>query len=201
MKQISYELGRAWGLARSPAMQTVRARAGLPEPQLFWGIDWVEPEGRFYRPAAEAGRVAAIFGVWEEHQMIDLVAVSLETRACRRRRGLATLLGHDRCEAARRFGGTLTLFADPLAWLAGERRGAVVLDWESAPYLLRDVERLACPDEALALRLSRAFRDELLAPPPIFVTTRKTKETEDAERDRAAAAWLRAVRRDDRRVA
>lgn len=201
MKPISLELLHAWRLARSPAMQTVLDRAGLPEPRPTWGIDWVEPDGALYRPVAEGGRVAAIFGVWQEATLLDLVAVSLETRAMRRRLGLALLLGHDRLDGAHRFGRPITVFPDPLAWLAAERRGVVVLDWRDVSFELGDVPALACADEAMALRLHRALTGFAREAPPIFVTSRLPKETADVRPIHPAAARLRAVQRGMGRLA
>ncbi|MBN9088939.1 MAG: hypothetical protein J0J01_18690 [Reyranella sp.] len=195
MKPISRELLHAWRLARSPAMQAVLDRAGLPEPRPTWGVDWVEPDGALYRPVAEGGRVAAIFGVWQETTLLDLVAVSLETRAMRRRLSLALLLGHDRLEAAHRSSRPLTVFPDPLAWLAAERRGGVVLDWRDVGFELGDVPALACADEAMALRLHRALTGFAGKAPPIFITSRQAQEQADVRPIHPAAARHRAVQR------
>jgi hypothetical protein len=197
VKPLFRELLRAGRLAESPVMRPILDRVGLPEPRLgHWGVDWVEPEGALYRPAAEGGRVAAIFPVDEEGQMIDLCAVSLETRAVRRRRGLGLLLGHARLEYAHRFGRPLTVFADPIDWLLGERRGVAVLDWANVDWHLADIPALACADEALALKLTRALGAHDGRVPPIFVSS-PSKESPDVRTIHPAAARLRALRRSD----
>src|SRR6476659_6924230 len=102
MKPIFHELLLAWRLARSPAMESVLARAGLGElpASPHWGIDWVEPDGPLYRPAAQGGLVAAILPARLDGPLIDLVATSLETRAMRRRQGLAMVLGDEQIALA-----------------------------------------------------------------------------------------------------
>jgi hypothetical protein len=177
LKPLFRELVRAGRLAESPVMRPILDRVGLPEPRLgHWGIDWVEPgaDGTLYRPADEGGRVAAIFPVDYEHTLVDLCAVSLETRAIRVRRGLCDLLGYDRLESAHQFGKPITVFADPIEWLLGEKRGVVVLNWARVAWDLLDVPALACADEALALELHRALSCEgTETPPPIFVSSRQ----------------------------
>jgi hypothetical protein len=196
MNPLLRELFRASHLGRSPVMRPILDRIGLPEPHLSWGIDWVEPDGALYRPAGEGGRVAAIFAVDEDNALIDLCAVSLETRAIRRRRGLALLLGHERLDYAHRFGRPLTVFADPIDWLLGERRGVVVLDWPTAGWHLADVPALACADQALALKLHRTLGADGRRVPPIFVRS-PSQETPDVRAIHPAAARLRALRRSD----
>ncbi len=205
MTPLFRELVNAGRLAESPVMRPILDRVGLPEPRLgHWGIDWVEPDpdGLLYRPAAEGGRVAAIFPVDYEHAVVDLCAVSLETRAIRVRRGLCELLGHERLEAVHRFGWPLTVFADPIEWFLAEKRGVVVLDWRHGLCDLLDVPALACADEALALKLHRALSsDGFHTPPPIFVRSTVPQETADVRPIHPAAAGLRAIQRSERRVA
>lgn len=204
MKPLFRELVRAGRLGQSPVMRPILDRVGLPEPRLGgWGVDWVEPlNGALYRPAAEGGRVAAIFPVDYEHATVDLCAVSLETRAIRVRRGLCDVLGHDRLELAHQFGKPVTVFADPIEWLRGEKRGVVVLNWRHGICDLLHVPALACADEALALKLHRALScDGFETPPPIFVSSRQQKENPDVRPIHPAAARLRAIQRSARRVA
>jgi hypothetical protein len=205
MKPIFRELVRAGLLGQSSVMRPILGRVGLPEPRLgHWGVDWVEPDpaGPLYRPAAEGGRVAAIFPVDYEHTLVDLCAVSLETRAIRVRHGLCELLGSQRLEVAHRFGWPITVFADPIEWFRAEKRGVVVLNWAHGLRDLLDVPALVCADEALALKLHRALScDGFETPPPIFVRSRLPRENTDVRSIHPAAARLRALRRDERRVA
>ena len=205
MNPLFRELVRAGRLAESPVMRPILDRVGLPEPRLgHWGVDWVEPDanGPLYRPAAEGGRVAAIFPVDCEHGLVDLCAVSLETRAIRVRHGLCELLGHDLLEYACRVSRPLTVFADPIEWFLAEKRGVVVLNWAYGVCDLLHVPALACADEALALKLHRALSCEgFETPPPIFVSSRQQRETPDVRTIHPAAARLRAIQRSARRVA
>jgi hypothetical protein len=205
MNPLFRELVNAGRLGQSPVMRPILDRAGLPVPSLgHWGLDWVEPDadGRRYRPAAEGGRIAAIFRVHSEHALVDLCAVSLETRAIRVRRGLCELLGAERLDTVHRFGWPLTVFADPIEWFRAEKRGVVVLDWRHGLRDLVDVPALACADEALALKLRRALAgDGVETPPPIFVRSSLQQETTDVRPIHPAAAGLCAIRRSERRVA
>lgn len=205
VKPIFRELVRAGRLAESPVMRPILDRVGLPAPRLgHWGIDWVEadPDGALYRPATEGRRIAAIFRVDYEEALVDLCAVSLETHAVRTRHGLSVLLGEERLEHAHRFGRPLTVFADPIEWLLGEKRGVVVLNWVHVACDLLHVPALACADEALALKLHRALSCEgTETPPPIFVSSRQEKENPDVRTIHPAAARLRALQRSLRRVA
>jgi len=204
VKPLFRELVNAGRLAESPVMRPILDRVGLPQPRLgHWGVDWVEPlDGTLYRPAAEGGRVAAIFPVDYEHAVVDLCAVSLETRAIRVRRGLCELLGEDRLEAIHRFGRPLTVFADPIEWFLAGKRGVVVLDWAHGLRDLLDVSALACADEALALKLHHALScGGFETPPPIFVRSRLQRENSDVRPIHPAAAGLRSIRRSERRVA
>ena len=54
------------------------------------------------------------------------------------------------------------MFADPIEWFLGEKRGVVVLNWAHVVCDLLDVSALACADEALALKLHRALSCERL---------------------------------------
>jgi hypothetical protein len=205
MNPLFRELLAAGRLGQSPPMRPILDRVGLPVPSLGgWGIDWVEPDadGRRYRPAAEGGRVAAIFRVDYEDALVDLCAVSLETRAIRVRRGLCELLGAERLEVGHRFGWPITVFADPIEWFLAGKRGVVVLDWRHGLRDLLDMPALACADEALAAKLHRALScDGFETQPPIFVRSSLHQETPDVRPIHPAAARLCAIRRGERRLA
>lgn len=204
MKPLFRELVRAGLLGQSPVMRPILDRVGLPEPRLGgWGLGWVEPlDGGLYRPAAEGGRIAAIFRVDYEEALVDLCAVSLETRALRVRREVCDLLGEEHLEVAHRFGWPITVFADPIEWFLAERRGVVVLDWRHGLRGLLGVPTLACGDQALALKLHRALAcDGFETPPPIFVRSTLPRENTNVRTIHPAAARLRAIRRNERRLA
>jgi hypothetical protein len=174
------ELVRARRLAETPVMAPILDKLGLTERPSYWGVDWVEVEGGLYRPADDGGRIALIIGVYQHGGLIDLLATSLETRAMRRRRGLGTLLGEDRLEHPLQQGKSLAVLADGLSWLAGGRKGVVILDWRDAALQLADMPALICESEALADRLRRAFVAEVFAAPPLFVPSGQPKERRHA---------------------
>jgi hypothetical protein len=180
MNPLMRELISAQRLAESPVMAPILAQAGLDEhPPRWWGIDWVEvADDLHYRPLAEGGRAAAIIGVWQEGGLIDLLATSLETRAMRCRKGLATLLGQEQLDVSLQWGKPLAVFTDGVSWLAHGGKGIVILDWRLGDDQLFSVPSFSCQTAELALRLKRLLDDGWHRPPPIFVPT--AKERRDA---------------------
>lgn len=65
--------------------------------------------------------------------------------------GRAFALGQDNIDnpGATALGAWLRIFADPLEWLQAKRNGLVVLRWEWAFDMLRDVERIAVSEQLL----------------------------------------------------
>jgi len=179
MKPLMRELISAQSLALSPVMAPVLAQAGLDgETPRWWGIDWVEAADETYRPVAEGGRAAAIIGVWQDGGLLDLLATSLETRAMRRRKGLASILGEENVDVSVQCRKPLEVLVDGVSWLARGRKGVVILDWDQVSYWLADVPSFSCQTDELALRLKRLLDDGWHRPPPIFVPT--AKERRDA---------------------
>jgi hypothetical protein len=174
------ELVRAWRLAETPVLKPILDRVGLTEPPHHWGVDWVEVDGGLYRPADGGGRVALIVGVKQHGGTIDLLATSLETRAMRRRNGLATLLGEESLDYALQYGRSLAVFADAVSWIANGRKGVVILDWKDAPLQLSEVPSLVCETEALRDRIRRAFADSICSSPPTFVPDNQAEESHHA---------------------
>jgi hypothetical protein len=125
----------------------------------IWGIDWVEPEGESYHPAAggEMGRSAFIFPCFDEDGLADLVAESLETGHLLRRYCFARVLGAKAIEEARKFDEPLFVFHRPSSWLRGHCLGAVVLDWEQIGREFNGVRKIFC-HLSLASRLHEATR-------------------------------------------
>jgi hypothetical protein len=135
--------------------------ASLATP--LWGIAHVSAGREFYQPEEE-GELAVIVPAFEGPLLVDLVACSLATRAMRSRFGIASVLGHDWIADA--FLGTpLSVFDDALTWLGGGCRGVVILDWQDAPLLLREVSALHCESERTAGRLTEAFERPRPYPP------------------------------------
>ena len=179
MNPLMRELISAQGLASSPVMAPILAQAGLDgDPRRWWGVDWVEVANGGYRPVAEGGRAAAIIGVWRHGGLLDLLATSLETRAMRRRKNLASILGEENVDVSLKSGKPLEVCVDGVSWLARGRKGVVILDWDQADCCLRDVPSFSCQTDELALRLKRLFDGGWGLRPPIFVPT--AKERRDA---------------------
>jgi len=169
---LLHELQRAGRQAERPELEPVRKTSALPSTRgTRWGFDRVVAGPGFYEPAEE-GRWALITGVWEDDELIDLVATSLETRAMRRRTGMAHVLGAPWIDVCRQSHMYLFLRDNALAWWRQNFFGAVILDWAYAAALLRGVPTIACASEALARRVQRAFADAGRCP-ELFVLTEK----------------------------
>ena len=101
------------------------------------------------------------------------MATGLQTRSTRTRRGVATVLGQEWIDHAKDTDTAVRLFGDPIEWLRNGRRGAVVVDWRAARYVLADVPDIACETELLAKQVERAMRQP--APiPRLFVKEEAT---------------------------
>jgi hypothetical protein len=130
----------------------------------LWGIATVTAGREFYQPD-EGGSMAVIVPAFEHGQIVDLVACSFGTLQMRTRKGIASVLGHERIDDAKLGLEPLKVFDDVFTWLHGHGRGVVVLDWKDAPRLLRDVPSLHCESRETADRLIEAFEWPLPYPP------------------------------------
>jgi hypothetical protein len=155
---------------RCPALGAAVHCCGLPADG--FGVSFVEIDAHHYAPAA-GGKPAIIVPLFEEGRLLDLIATGLQTRTTRTREGIAMVLGQEWIDRAKDTGTALRLFGDPFAWLRNGRRGAVVVDWRTARYVLADVPVIACETELLAKQVERATRQP--APlPRLFVKEEAT---------------------------
>jgi hypothetical protein len=163
------ELLKASQLARRPAFAEPLRRFGLTSVLCpVWGIDSVVAGPDLYQPDEE-GHMAAIVPAFEGSSIVDLVACHFGTRQMRTRKGVAAVLGHHWIEDACLGNEGLRIYDNAITWLLAKCRGVVVLDWQAAPHLLRDVPALHCESEQTAQWLQQAF--ERPNPyPPIVVT-------------------------------
>ena len=172
------ELLRASQLARRPAFADALRAFGLtPDLCPVWGIDSVVAGPEFYQPDEE-GHMSAIVPAFEHVSgglcIVDLVACHFGTREMRTRRGIAAVLGHEWIEDAFLGNEPLRIYDNALTWLRARCRGVVILDWQAAPHLLRNVPALQCESEDTAQRLQWAF--ERPNPyPPILVRNGATR--------------------------
>ena len=148
-------------------------RAGLRfAGRRLWGLATVTADAESYRPDP-AGKFAIIAGAFEDNRLIDLAAMSVATRALRRRWGEAVFLGDEASQYAGETGRPLRVFSDPLGWVRNGCHGVVVLDWRRAPYRLADLPAITCDSPRLALRLQRAFERPI--PAPILFAPQETE--------------------------
>jgi hypothetical protein len=176
MTALFRELMAAHRTARLPDLADAVQACGLPvDGGPLWGVSFVELDAHHYAPAL-GGKPAIIVPLFEDGALLDLIATGLETRACRTREGIATVLGQEWIDHAKDTETAVRLFGDPITWLRNGRRGAVVIDWRAARYALADVAGIACESELLAGRVERALRQPTHLP-KLFVR----------EADRAAA--------------
>jgi hypothetical protein len=113
---------------------------------------------------AEGGKPAIIAPYFDGGRLLDLVACGLQTRTCRTREGICTVLGADHIEDARETETAVTLFPDVIEWLRAGRRGAVIVDWRAAPFTLADLAGIACTDDLLAARVKKALQRPVTLP-------------------------------------
>lgn len=163
------ELIRVCLNARHPEARSVLANAGVPlDCGQAWGFDYVETIGSHHYQPDPAGAPAVIVPHFDGRKLVDLVAVGLRSRSCRTLRGVCTVLGSDHLDRARWGDQPARFYADPIAWFANGRDGAVVVDWRAARIQLADLPGIACDDEATARRIDDALRVPVDLP-PIFV--------------------------------
>ncbi|GEP57332.1 hypothetical protein [Reyranella soli] len=129
----------------------------------IFGIEFVDHDAHNYAPAP-GGKPSIIVPHFEDGRLLDLVAVGLRSRACRTRAGVCTVLGGEWLDYARDHETAARIYPNPLAWLLAGRRGAVIVDWRSARYVLADVPELVCTDKALAERIDKAMRQPVHMP-------------------------------------
>ncbi len=163
------ELHQATLLARAPLFADALRAFGLTlEGCPLWGVASVDADETFYQPDEE-GILSAIVPAYEDVRgrptIVDLVACNFATREMRTRKGVATVLGHDLIENACLGCETLNVYDNALTWLRGKCRGVVIVDWQAASDLLRDVPGLCCESPATAQRLAAAFERPRPYPP------------------------------------
>lgn len=164
MTRLFRELLAAHRTARLPELADALQACGLPiDTGPTWGASFVEIDAHNYAPVA-GGKAAIICPLFEDGVLLDLVAAGLETRSTRTRTGIATVLGQEWIDRAKDTETTVRLFADPIAWLRNDRRGAVIVDWRAARYALADVPGIACESDILAKRVERAMRQPVRLP-------------------------------------
>ncbi len=168
------ELLKASQLARRPAFAEPLRRFGLTSDLCpVWGIDSVSAGLEFYQPDDE-GHMAAIVPAFEGPCIVDLVACHFGTRQMRTRKGIAAVLGFDWIEDAFLGNEPLRIYDNALTWLRAKCRGVVILDWQAAPDLLRNVPALRCESEDTAQRLLWAL-ERPRSYPPILVRNGETR--------------------------
>ena len=126
----------------------------------IWGFDRVEFSGPFYEPAPE-GALALIVPSYRplpDEGLQDLVACRATDGRTATRRGHATVLGEEWLDFAVASRSRALLHANPLRWMMAARRGVVILDWPSVPFLFDFVPEVLCPDRAFARRVWAATR-------------------------------------------
>jgi len=154
---LEEEHAAALAFARRPIGREVRGFLRVSPRAWELGIARVRRlPGGLYTPDAE-GELAFITPYCEEGQIVDLVAASFKTTATATRLGIASVLGAAAIDRARQEQGTLILFATPWKWLRAPTASALVLAWNSAPWLLADVRSIWCESDNLRQRVARAF--------------------------------------------
>jgi hypothetical protein len=155
---------------RRPDLAAALQACSLPAEGL--GVSFVEIDAQHFAPAT-GGKPAIIVPLFEDGTLLDLVATGLQTRTTRTRAGIATVLGQEWIDRAKDTGMALRLFGDPIEWHRNGRRGAVVVDWRAARYVLADVPDIACETELLAKQVERAMRQPA-STPRLFVKEEAT---------------------------
>jgi hypothetical protein len=155
---------------RRPDLASALHGCGLPADG--FGVSFVEIDAHHYAPVA-GGKPAIIVPLFEDGTLLDLIATGPQTRTTRTRSGIAMVLGQEWIDRAKDTGTAFRLLGDPIEWLRNGRRGAVVVDWRAARYVLADVPDIACDTELLAKQVERAMRQP--APlPRLFVKEEAT---------------------------
>ncbi|HZQ00359.1 MAG TPA: hypothetical protein VFB13_12515 [Reyranella sp.] len=172
------ELIEAKRLARRPDIARLvpaRVRGG----GVIWGFARVEADERYYMPSPDGRTVALIAPAYERRgnctYIVDLVATSISTRAVRRRRGEAAILGDDWIDCAIEARRPVRLYENPLWWVNGRCHGAVVLDWRDLAYRLAEASSIICQTTTLAERVSDAFARPIPMPPLYVPPAQETR--------------------------
>jgi hypothetical protein len=161
------ELILAHQTANRSDLREALSDCGLKQGGPIWGLDFVQVDTEYYQPSLE-GRAAIIVPLFGDGALLDLIACSLATRSCRTRLGICTVLGREWLDQAREHDTAARLLPDPIEWLRNGRRGAVIVDWRSAPYELADLPGISVSNDLLAKRIDNALRQPANIP-PIFV--------------------------------
>ena len=148
-------------------MGGVLANLGLAR-RLPFGIDWVEFHGVTYSPVQDGGEACLIVPVFEGEHIVDLAACSFRSRRVATRRDVGMALGLCCFITAAERQSPLALFDDPLSWVRAGRRGAVILDWNCAGFLLDGVHEIVCCSSSLARRVHATTR-RMADPPRLFI--------------------------------
>ena len=142
-----------------------------------FGFGMIEENGDLYQPRPD-GFPAVIQPVAEIKSglltgIVDLIAWWTDNPAqWWTRRGIAPILGYESVERAAHYGEPLALHATPLDWLAANRQGTVILDWNAyLPFWLGGVCQIYTDPET-AERLDSALHTARVFP-EIFVKEEK----------------------------
>jgi hypothetical protein len=171
MKLLPELLDAQSTLQRRPLLALHLSAVGLDQPGFTWGFGHVEISGEFYEPAPEGhGELALIVphsppgsSIFEPE---DLVCCRLRDRRIASRRGIVQALGDDWLSLAAACRGRAILYDDPIRWMFFNRRGAVIVDWASVPFLLDMVPEVICDSRSLAMRVAATTRR--MADPPLI---------------------------------
>ncbi len=157
------ELLQAYRIACDPRYKDSLAACSLTHTGPIWGFDFVEFSRLTYQPVL-GGDCALIVPVFDDGVLADLVACRIADRQIATRYGIARALGEDWIDLAVLRRTRLPLYSDPLRWLMSGRRGAVILDWSQAGFLLDGLEGITCDSPALANRVHATTR-RMTSPP------------------------------------
>lgn len=140
----------------------------------FWGIDWISVGDEFYQTEPYPDGIGAlIVPAIEGAQLVDLVAVSVETGALRTRYGIAEYIGHNVLSDRSADGEPVPVFEDALSWLKGGGDGIFIVDWTYIHTHLQGLPGLVCQTQALAQRIKRAFEQAVPCPPLLVASDPK----------------------------
>jgi hypothetical protein len=141
------ELVGAEARRHDPMLEEVLAACGLVHRRApAWGVESVVKEGDTYRPAdSEPGRPAIVVPADDlSGGIADLVACGLASGRMLARLGAASVVGASEIKLARENLAPLIVFGNTMAWLRGDCRGAVVIDWRRAGEALDGVHTIKC---------------------------------------------------------
>lgn len=156
----------------------------------IFGVEFVAYDTHHWAPEP-GGKPALIVPHFEDGRLLDLVAVSPRSRACRTREGVCTVLGGEWLDHARDYDTAARIYPDPLSWLLAGRRGAVIVDWRAARHVLADVPALECTAKALAERIDKAMRQPVNVPRLVVSHAKKMGQLVDPGASRSAPTEAR----------